>query len=242
MDIWDANSISAAVIPHTCSISGHVRCQGTDCGDSDERQRGLCDKDGCDFNSFRLGNRDFIGPGQSIDTTKKFTIVTQFLTIDNSTNGDLVEIRRIYVQGGKVIQNSKVNISGMQPFDSITDEFCSAQKTAFRDYDRFGGLGGLKSIGDSFARGMVLIMSLRDDRETNMLWLDGAYPTGADPSEPGIARGPCPSGTATLPIEGPEARVTFSNIKFGPIGSTYGVRPAMFAPIVQPKVTPTVLN
>jgi cellulose 1,4-beta-cellobiosidase len=39
MDIWEANKISSAYTPHTCSVVGQTRCgEGTDadCGDIDD--------------------------------------------------------------------------------------------------------------------------------------------------------------------------------------------------------------
>jgi hypothetical protein len=53
-----------------------------------------------------MGVHNFLGPSLTVDTTKPFKVVTQYLTSDNTTNGNLVEIRRLYVQNGKVIQNS----------------------------------------------------------------------------------------------------------------------------------------
>jgi cellulose 1,4-beta-cellobiosidase len=57
-----------------------------------------------------------------------------------------------------------------------------------------------------------------------MLWLDSNYPLDKDASTPGVARGECStsSGVPTDVIaDSPDASVTFSNIKYGPIGSTY---------------------
>lgn len=53
-----------------------------------------------------MGNQNFFGPAKNVDTTKPFTVVTQFVTTDGTANGDLAEIRRVYVQNGKVIPNS----------------------------------------------------------------------------------------------------------------------------------------
>lgn len=74
------------------------------------RYKGICDKDGCDFYSYRLNNKTFFGPGTEfqLDTTKPMTVVTQFLTNDGTDNGDLVEIRRFYVQDGHMIPNTFV--------------------------------------------------------------------------------------------------------------------------------------
>ncbi|KAF9265893.1 glycoside hydrolase [Marasmius fiardii PR-910] len=227
MDIWEANSNGAAVTPHVCrgTSGGQTQCSGTDCGDSpDHRYDGLCDKDGCDFNSFRMGDTSFLGPGKTVNTNSKITVVTQFLTSNNATSGTLKEIRRLYVQNGKVIQNSKTNIPGMTQFDSITDDFCNAQKQAFGDTNSFEDRGGMAAMGQAFAKGMVLVMSLWDDHEAKMLWLDSNYPLDKSASTPGVARGTCDQASgepATIESQHGDSTVVFSNIKFGPIGSTY---------------------
>lgn len=71
--------MAEAYTPHTCTVSGQTRCEGTDCGDGDERYDGVCDKDGCDFNSFRMGDTTFLGPGMTVDTNSKITVVTQYV-------------------------------------------------------------------------------------------------------------------------------------------------------------------
>lgn len=76
----------------------------------------------------------------------------------------------------------------------------------------------------SLARGHVLVMSLWDDHAVNMLWLDSTYPTDADPQKPGVARGTCPTTSGKpedVEASSPDATVVYSNIKFGPIGSTF---------------------
>ena len=85
----------------TLNILGAYRCEGTECGDNDsgERYDGVCDKDGCDFASYRYGDQNYWGKGSgfTINTeTKKITVVTQFITHDGTDNGDLVEVRRFY--------------------------------------------------------------------------------------------------------------------------------------------------
>lgn len=219
--------MGVAYTPHVCNVHGQVRCDNAvDCGDgNDNRYRGICDKDGCDFSSFRLGDKEFIGPGKKVDTTKKITVVTQFITSNNQASGDLTEIRRIYVQNGQVIQNSKVNLPGMEPWDSITDEFCVKKKQVFEDQNSFTRLGGMKQMGEAFKRGgMVLTLSLWDDHAANMLWLDSNYPLDRDPSKPGVARGTCPTTSgkpSEVEAQYPDIVVKYSNIKYGPIGSTY---------------------
>jgi cellulose 1,4-beta-cellobiosidase len=225
MDIWESNSVATAVTPHVCTVAGQTRCEGTQCGDMpDNRYGGVCDKDGCDFNSWRMGNKTFYGPNMIIDTTKPFTVVTQFLTSGNSDTGTLNKINRIYVQNGKVIQNSDSNFSGLTTSNSVTDDFCNNQKKFFGDRNDFEAKGGLAGLGKAFQKGMVLVLSLWDDHDVHMLWLDSDYPTSASPSTPGIARGPCATSSGVpTDVENnyPNAHVVYSNIKYGAIGSTF---------------------
>ncbi len=161
MDIWEANSISTAYTPHPCSEVGQSRCTGDECGGtySATRYAGTCDPDGCDFNSYRQGVKDFYGPGMTVDTKSKFTVVTQFI---KGSDGNLESIRRFYVQGGKVIPNSESAIPG-NPGNQVDETFCKAQKIAFGDGDHFSEKGGLKQFTKAVAAPMVLVMSLWDD-------------------------------------------------------------------------------
>jgi cellulose 1,4-beta-cellobiosidase len=229
MDIWEANRAANAYTPHPCNTSQVVACQGAECGTGEgNRYKGLCDKDGCDFNPYRNGNKGYYSPGANytVDTSKKLTVITQFLTSDNTAEGDLTEIRRLYVQDGKVIQNAKVNVPGLAPVDSITDNYCADQKKVFGGaVNHHEQLGGLKVMGEAIGRGMVLALSIWDDAGGFMGWLDqDPYPADADSSQPGIGRGPCPTTAgrpAQLIKDYPGAKVVFSNIRSGDIGSTF---------------------
>lgn len=231
MDIWEANSMATAYTPHTCDMFGPYRCEGTDCGDTEKGERfvGVCDKDGCDMNVYRFGVKDFYGPGPefAVDTTKPMTVVTQFLTADGTDEGDLVEIRRVYVQDGKVIQQANVSVPGFDG-NSITDEFCKAQKAAFDDPDEFCAKGGLKKMGEALDRGMVLTLSLWDDEVTEMHWLDSHFPRDESISKPGVVRGPCDgekSNPEYLRQAYAQATVKYTNIMHGEIGSTFSEGP-----------------
>lgn len=82
----------------------------------------------------------------------------------------------------------------------------------------------MASVAKGLQRGMVLVMSLWDDHYANMLWLDSNYPTDADPSKPGVARGDCATTSgepSQVESQSPNAQVKYYNIKFGPIGSTF---------------------
>ena len=161
MDIWEANSISQAMTSHTCSKEGLYKCEGTDCGDiaTNERYDGVCDKDGCDLAPYRSGNTDFFGPGSdfTVDSSQKMTVVTQFITEDGTDEGDLVEIRRLFVQNGKVIKVPDATYGG-KTYNSISDDMCAAQKLVFNETNDNLAKGGMKSIGEAMERGMVLVM------------------------------------------------------------------------------------
>jgi len=136
-----------------------------------------CGADGLTFDKyfiapasrFRLGDKTFFGPGSSfaVDSTKVMTVVTQFVTSDNTDTGELKEIRRLFVQDGKVIPTAPTVLGG-QSFDAISDSFNAAQKRAFNNTDTFSKRGGMKAMGDAFDRGMVLVLSLWDDYDVHV--------------------------------------------------------------------------
>ena len=53
-----------------------------------------------------MGDQSFYGTSKTVDTSKPFTVVTQFVTADGTDSGALSQINRFYVQGGKTIPNS----------------------------------------------------------------------------------------------------------------------------------------
>jgi len=218
MDIWEANKWAAAFTPHPAKGQGPFRCKGDTCN-------GVTDKGGCDFNNYRMGNCTFLGPKMTIDTTRPFTLITQFISSDGTDNGDLQEIKRIYIQDGKRFENAKSFLPGGFPqFNSLTDENCDVQKNVFQDKNDFKNMGGMKQMGEALKRGVTLVFSLWDDYAAYMLWLDSSYPTDQPPTNPGIKRGPCStlSGRpADVEKKQADAWVSYSNVKYGDIGTTY---------------------
>jgi cellulose 1,4-beta-cellobiosidase len=225
IDIWECNSQATAYTLHLCTKDGQYTCEGKECGDTDDNNRygGVCDKDGCDYNSWRLGDKTFFGPGLKVDSNKPVTVVTQFITSNGQDSGELVEVRRLYVQDGKVIENSNTNVSGVSTTNSITPEFCDESKTAFGDENDFKTKGGFSGLSKALDKGVVLVLSLWDDHAVNMLWLDSTYPTDKA-GQPGADRGPCATTSGDpkdVESQSPDSSVKFSNIRFGPIDSTY---------------------
>ncbi|KAF2437757.1 carbohydrate-binding module family 1 protein [Karstenula rhodostoma CBS 690.94] len=181
MDILEANSKAISFTPHPCSSSD-------------------CDRNGCGFNPYSQGYKNYYGPGGTVDTSKPFTVVTQFNTDDGTTTGTLVSITRKYLQNGVVVASA--NTGG----DTLTSEMCNAlDNTA-------AAFGGLATSGKALARGMVLTFAIWNDVTGYMNWLD----TGNN--------GPCSltEGNPALIIQNnPTTHVVFSGIRWGDIGSTF---------------------
>lgn len=222
MDIWEANREATVFTPHTCSKPGSFLCTGDECG---RAPLGVCDKPGCGVNPYRLGVQDFYGVGKTIDTSKPFTVVTQFITSDGTDAGDLAEIRRIYYQGGRMITSDELadatrpsnetsspapavipGIDAAANAGAVTQDFCVAKNSS--DFLR---LGGMKAMGESLRRGMVLIFSIWNSDGDFMNWLDSGE------------NGPCSEteGNPELILRNdPDVSVTFMNVRWGEIGST----------------------
>lgn len=200
MDIWEANAMGNALTAHPCNVTGIYGCSGSECGST-----GVCNENGCGWNPYQQGATSFYGPGLTVDTSKVFTVTTQFITDDGTSTGTLVEIRRFYTQDNVLIPNP---VSTTYPgLNTINETFCSAT----------GGdaaaLGGLATMGEALGRGMVLIFSIWQDDSGFMDWLDATVDNA----------GPCNStaGNPTIITEDyPNAAITFSNIKWGELGST----------------------
>jgi cellulose 1,4-beta-cellobiosidase len=238
LDIWEANKISTPMTVHSCNISGYHPCNSPhECGDNNgkspgdpgDRFKGVCDKNGCDFNPYREGAHDFYGPGPqfTLDSTKPMRVVTQFITDDGTDTGNLVEMKRFYVQDGKTIQNPTPSYA-TQPgqYTSITNDMCEVQMNNFTDhYDWFNEKGNLTGMGKAMGRGMTMVLSLWDDHEVGMIWLDATDPYPIPPGKYGAPRGTCnqTSGNYTFveKFHG-DSYVLFSDIRYGEIGSTGG--------------------
>lgn len=183
MDIWEANANATALTPHPCQ------------GDT-------CDKSGCGFNPYAMGQTSYYGNGDTVDTLQPFSVITQFYTNDNTTSGTLTEIRRLYIQNGQVIQNA-VSSSGL---DSITADWCSSSDSSA------ASLGGLTTMGEALGRGMTLVFSIWNDAGQFMNWLDSG------------SSGPCDANAGnptTIQSQTPGTYTTWSNIRWGDIGSTF---------------------
>ncbi|CAK0812659.1 unnamed protein product [Prorocentrum cordatum] len=242
-DILEANNKAIAITSHPCTIEGLQTCSSDEeCGNKSKGLPGYCDKDGCGLNPYRLGEPTFYGPGRefTLDTSKPFTVITQFVTEDGTDEGAIVDIRRKYVQGGQVIDNAIATaLDEAEQGNSLTDDLCTAIVKKFNVtkksdklhkakksrtwMDTFKMAGGSKAMGEAIGRGMVMSMSVWDDGLGRMNWLDSEKTLiDEDINDPGVARGPCAfedGDPKKLRAENKQAYVTFSNLRVGPIGS-----------------------
>ena len=120
--VLEANSRANAFTPHPCT--------STD-----------CDKNGCGFNPYAQGYKNYYGPGGTVDTNKPFTVVTQFNTNDGTASGTLTSITRKYLQNGVVVASA--NTGG----DTLTAEQCNTLDSTAASF------GGLATSGEALARG-----------------------------------------------------------------------------------------
>jgi len=201
MDVLESNSMATSMTPHPCKGN-------------------TCDKAGCNFNPYAKGDRNFWGPGKTVDSGKPVTVITQFV----ASGGKLTQVVRKYIQNGRQI-------------NSGTTSSCGAE----------GTYGGLTGMGQALGRGsksnvfprnhsqvswpsypdliaskttrpadavfdiVVLAMSIWNDAKEQMQWLDQG------------SNGPCPKGQGTpanIQSQHSDTHVVFSNIRWGDIGST----------------------
>lgn len=201
LDIWEANSRANQFAPHPCNETGLYMCDNAsgECGSN-----GVCDESGCGLNPYRTDTQ-FYGLDMIVDTTRPFSVVTQFPADEN---GVLTSYKRLYVQDGNVIETPAFSVNGVEQ-TIVDDASCSAANA-----DRYMDLGATAGMGESMSRGMVLVFSLWWDSSTFMQWLDqsssGAGPCNATEGSP-----------ASIKATEPDTQVTFSKVRWGDIGSTF---------------------
>lgn len=200
-DLWEANALATQFAAHPCSVDGPAVV----CNNKDDNCH-QCDTSGCAWNHYRTGDQSYYGPGLKVNTNQKFTVVTQFLTNNGLDNGTLSEVRRLYVQGGKVIENNRFISGGNSQisFDSIQDDYCTLTDKAYQTR------GGDLDTGKSLDRGQVLAMSIWTNSDC-MSWLNSGD------------AGPCNDCTTKEQVvaENQGAFLEFSNIKYGQIDTTF---------------------
>ncbi|KAK3986079.1 Exoglucanase 1 [Cladorrhinum sp. PSN332] len=223
-DVWNSNAHSYSMVSKVCPRGENkfTVCDGGRYCDPyyvspDDRHSPRCDPDGCSWSAYRVASQDFYGRGKVVDTNKKFTVVTRW---------EQNRVYQFFVQDGKKIEVPLPRWQELPRENGISPDMCEKMPQFFDERDRFAENEGWKSHLEMVTRPMVMAMSINVDYWAYNLWLDGTYPPERDvPEEEGrFERGPCrpweQSEPAVVLANHPHANVTWSNIRFGPIGST----------------------
>lgn len=100
-------------------------------------------------------------------------------------------------------------VEGVPSQNFLDNEYCNATGA-----DKYMDLGATEGMGAAMSRGMVLVFSIWWDKGSFMEWLDGlgsnAGPCNATEGDPEVIKS----------IQ-PDTQVTFSQIRWGDIGSTF---------------------
>ncbi|KAK4149475.1 Exoglucanase 1 [Chaetomidium leptoderma] len=133
---WDSNSHSFSMSSHTCPDDGLYICNGYSCDSYDERAISKCDRWGCSYNLYRMGNTDFYGKGKKVDTARKFTVVTQF---------DQDKVTQFFIQDGQKFDMPGPVWEGLPKEGGLSANMCSRQPTLdsvyYPPYDSEGLVG-----------------------------------------------------------------------------------------------------
>ncbi|PWN87161.1 glycoside hydrolase [Acaromyces ingoldii] len=234
VDVWEGNSAANAFTLHPCRSPKQERCEGEECGGTYSKKRfgKYCDANGCDLNTYRLGNQRFFGYGKGFEVdTKKEKLEKRAVYSHNPPvqGGTLTEVRRIYRQNGKVIRNPTSKIPRIVG-NSLTQEYCDQTKKVFEESNYFNTFKGFEGMTEAMKNGMTLVFSFWDDHYAQGRWLDSIYSPHEQgqrvfrrPNAPGAVRGPCRASSgvpAELEKKYPDATFKISNIRIGDIGST----------------------
>jgi cellulose 1,4-beta-cellobiosidase len=219
IDLWESNRHAMAFTMHSSLKEGVDYCHGDEeCGTpGGDRFKCVADRNGCDINPNRFNVTDFYGRGSSykVDSTKPFTVVTQF-----HDNSDGLAVTQHYIQDGKKIEHP--NYLGDAKGNAETDSFCADKAKLWSDRDSFEEKGGMTAVRGALDRGVTLVLSMWDDIDVHMNWLDSVM-DGDDVSKPGKYRGPCDPSLGDperLREKHPKSHVSYYDFKYGDIGTT----------------------
>ncbi|KAK0725957.1 cellulose 1,4-beta-cellobiosidase [Lasiosphaeris hirsuta] len=217
--VWNSNAHSYSMSTHACVNDHYYICQGRDECDfySGAMRYFNCDLWGCNYNPYRLGAKDFYGRGKKVDTSRKFTVVTRFSE---------TQVAQFFIQDSKRIDLPSSPTSGLVTQDGLTAEICKKMPVVFDERDAFAEIGGWEKHKKLLSQPMVLSMSITDDHYYYNTWLDSQFPLQDAGIHKGVDRGDCyweDSNPVAVEARYGNAKVVWSNIRFGPIGSTVDI-------------------
>jgi cellulose 1,4-beta-cellobiosidase len=213
-DVLNSNAYSYFMSAKPCRFAEYRVCDKSWCDkESDDTRVYYCDKLGCEYQPYKLGFTDFYGRGKTVDTTKNYTIVTRF---------EDDQITQFFIQDGKKIEVPYPTTDDLPNKSGISADYCKAKQVLFNEHNRFDPSGGWTMHQQAIRQPMVLTMAITDDYWAHNLYLDSLFPLENE-GLPGSLHGPCAVDTSDPEYTSNNfgrATVKWSNIRFGPIGST----------------------
>ncbi|KAK0665350.1 family 7 putative glycoside hydrolase [Cercophora samala] len=222
--VWNSNAHSYSMSSHICEHDDYSPCNGPFCKPGyvhpeDRFTTPECTRYGCEYNPYRMGAREFYGKGKLVDTTRNFTVVTRW---------EKDRQYQFFIQDGKRIDVPAPIWDGLPKQSGLSEDMCAAQADVFSEIDHWlMHEGWTTHQRQVLNRPMVLVMSIDTaDWYTWNTWLDSTLLVEDDMDRPGVKRGPCPwedNEPWTAQAINTQAKVVWSNMRFGPIGSTIQV-------------------
>ncbi|KAI9166322.1 Exoglucanase 1 [Paramyrothecium foliicola] len=182
-DVLNSNAHSYLMSSKPCKNPGYEVCDASWC-DPEKVLYGedfACDKYGCEYQPYRLGNKDFYGRGKILDTGKPFTVVTRF---------EEERVTQFFIQDGKKIEVPSAQAEELPDESGLSKDYCRAKQSLFDEPDRFDQVGGFSKHQEAVRTPMVLTMAITDDHWAHNLWLDSIWTPELE-GQPGSERGPC---------------------------------------------------
>ncbi|KAK4675294.1 hypothetical protein QC764_512770 [Podospora pseudoanserina] len=217
--VWNSNAHSYSMSSHICENDDYEPCPGPWCDPTyyDPDERGVppkCARKGCEYNPYRMGAKEFYGKGKLVDTTRN--VVTRW---------EEDRQYQFFIQDGKRIDVPAPTWDGLPKQSGLSKEMCDVQANVFMEQDIWAVHNGWPTHQRQvLSRPMVLVTSIdAADWYTWNTWLDSSKIPPYDDRDPGVERGPCPwedNEPSIARASNGQAKVVWSNIRFGPIGST----------------------
>ncbi|CAP62187.1 uncharacterized protein PODANS_5_12770, partial [Podospora anserina S mat+] len=163
------------------------------------------------------GRRNFMGRGSwSIPQGNSRDVVTRW---------EEDHQYQFFIQDGKRIDVPAPTWDGLPKQSGLSKEMCDVQANVFMEQDIWAVHNGWPTHQRQvLSRPMVLVTSIdAADWYTWNTWLDSSKIPPYDDRDPGVERGPCPwedNEPLIARASNGQAKVVWSNIRFGPIGST----------------------
>ncbi|KAK4044106.1 glycoside hydrolase [Parachaetomium inaequale] len=179
--VWNSNAHSFEMSSHVCppdragpTVCGYEECDNYGPYGGQNHWRGQCDRWGCSYNPYRMGNTAFYGKGKTVDTGRKFTVVTQWSE---------TKVTQFFIQDGQKIELPAPVVEGLPKEAGLSADMCSKQRAVFGELDTMAQNGGWETHNRQLlSQPMVLVMSIGADVHGGLvehqIWAHWIYGSG----------------------------------------------------------------